>query len=87
MIETSVRTDDVRQEMVAMGRTIADELKVEGHVEATQTNLLRLLRQRFGELPRETVDRIEGTADLDQLNAWLDRFVAAETLEDMGIVA
>ena len=70
-----------------MGRTIADELKVEGRVEATQTNLLRLLRQRFGELPRETVDRIEGTADLDQLNAWLDRFVAAETLEDMGIVA
>jgi len=87
MIETAVRTDEVRQEMVAMGRTIADELKDEGRVEATRTSLLRLIRQRFGELPRETVDRIETTDDLDQLNAWLDRFVAAETLEDMGIVA
>ncbi len=83
MIETSVQADDLRQEMDAMGRTIADELKAE----ATRSSILRLLRKRFGELPLVTVDRIEATDDLDQLNVWLDRFVTAETLEDMRITS
>lgn len=44
--------------------------------------LLRLLRQRFGELPAAVVARIEA-AEMPELDAWVDRVVTAARLEDV----
>ena len=88
-IEASVRTDENRQEVSRMGRTIAEKLKDEGReegsIDTARSTLLRQLYRRFGEVPRETVECIEGTSDFELLNAWLDRIVTAEALDDMGI--
>jgi hypothetical protein len=88
-IEASVRTDEHRQEVSAMGRTIADELRAQGRkeeaVRARRQVLLDQLRQRFGELPRETVAAVEATASVKQLGTWLRSFATAATLEEIGI--
>ncbi len=82
-------TEDHRRELSRMGKTIAETLRDEGRAEArveiSRSTLLRLIRKRFGAVPHDTVDRIEGTSDLEQLTVWLDRIVTAETLEEMGI--
>jgi len=44
--------------------------------------LLRLLARRFGQLPKETVQRIEG-ADADTLLAWSERILTANTLDEV----
>jgi hypothetical protein len=44
--------------------------------------VLKLLRQRFGDLPAPTVARIEA-ADATQLDRWVERFVTASTLDDV----
>jgi hypothetical protein len=88
-IEASVRTDERRREVLNMGRTIADELREEGlkegEVRALRQILIRLLRKRFRKVPQETIDTIDATEDVKQLDAWLDRFVTAQTLEQMKI--
>ena len=85
-----------------MGRTIADALREEGlkkgikegmekgrkvgEIRARRQTLLRQLRKRFEELPPETVDTIETTDDIGQLDRWLDQVVTAQSLEQMKIV-
>ncbi len=80
-----------------MGRTIADALREEGvkkgrkegrkegEVKARRETLLRQLRKRFRAVPPDTLERIEATEDIKQLDAWLDRVVTASTLEQMRI--
>ena len=92
-IEASVRTDELRQEVSAMGRTIADDLIAKGRkkgrkeeqVRSRRQILLNLLRSRFGELPRETRAAVEANKSVPELDAWLERFATAVTLEDIGI--
>jgi hypothetical protein len=88
-IEASVRTDEHRQEVAAMGRTIADELRAQGRKEgaaqALQQAILRHLRRRFGEPPPETVAAVEAATSVKQLNGWLDRVITAARLEDIDI--
>ncbi len=88
-IEASVQTDEHRQEVFEMRRTIADELKEEGAKEGaikkSQQTLIRLLKRRFGDVPDELSSAIRATSDPEQLDEWLDRFVTAETLEEVGI--
>ncbi len=96
-IEMSVQTDERRQEVLKMGRTMADVLREEGlkkglkegikkgEVRALRQILIRLLRKRFCEVPQETMDTIDATEDVKQLDAWLERFVTAQTLEQMKI--
>jgi hypothetical protein len=88
-IEASVRTDELRQEVSAMGRTIADELIDKGRkqeqVRSRRQVLLNLLRKRFGELPQETVAAVKGNTSVQELDRWLERFVTAGTLEEIGI--
>ena len=81
-----------------MRRTIAEALedkgrkkgrkegREEGVLRYAQTTLLRQLRTRFRDLPPELVQAIERTHDLKRLDAWLERFVTAATLEEVGIV-
>ncbi len=72
-----------------MRRSIADMFRDEGRkvgaVRARRQILLRLLRKRFGELPQTVVNAVEATEDVKQLDAWLERFVTAKTLAQMGI--
>jgi hypothetical protein len=92
-IVTSVRTDERRQEVQAMGQTIAEALREEGRKEGLQQGevrsrqqiLLRLLRGRFGRVPRATERVILATEDLGRLDQWLDRVLASETLQDLQI--
>ena len=74
-----------RQEVFEMRRTIADELKEEGAIKNSQQTLIRLLKRRFGSVPDEVTSMIRGTDDPEQLNAWLDQVVTAETLDEVGI--
>jgi hypothetical protein len=85
LIETSVATEEHRQEVKVMVWSMADQLKEEGAVEANRRTLLRLLRERFGEVPSHVAATIEMTANLTQLDGWLLRFANAKTLEEIGI--
>jgi hypothetical protein len=97
VIETSVQTDPRRREVAAMPRTMADVMQAkgrkegrkqgreEGAVKARQEVLLTQLRERFGDLPAAIDMKIRQTRDAGQLDTWLKRFVAAATLEDVGV--
>ena len=84
-IKAAAWNEDHQRELYRMGKTIAEALRDEGRVETARSTLFRLLSKRFGEVPQDIADCIEETSDLDQLNAWVDRIVTAETLKDMRI--
>jgi hypothetical protein len=84
-IEASVQTDEHRQEVFEMRRTIADQLKEEGAINNRQQTLIRQLKRRFGDVPDDLSSTIRATNDPGQLDEWLDRFATAETLEEVGI--
>ncbi len=73
-IESSVRTDVHRQEILEMRRTIADELNEEGALKNRRQVLLRHLKRRFGNVPTAVSATIQATHDPEQLDEWLDRF-------------
>mgnify|MGYP001767647734 CR=1 FL=1 len=68
-----------------MRRTIADELEERGAIKKSQQTLIRQLKRRFGHVPDELSSAVRATSDPEQLDAWLDRFATAETLEEVGI--
>jgi hypothetical protein len=84
-IEASVQTDEHRQEVFEMRRTIADELEERGAIRKSQQTLIRLLKRRFGDVPDELTSTIRATDDGEQLDAWLDQVVTARTLDEVGI--
>jgi hypothetical protein len=88
-IEASVQSDEHRQEVRDMGKSFAHELmdkgRKEGRREGRKEALLRFLRNRFGDLPSETIDAINATVSVRQLDAWLDRVSTAQTLAEMRI--
>ncbi|WP_437635646.1 Rpn family recombination-promoting nuclease/putative transposase [Sorangium sp. So ce854] len=69
--------------------TIADYLREqgrlagerEGRLEGQRGTLLKLLRQRFGELPEAVVARVRA-ADAGQLEGWTERVLTSPTLDD-----
>ncbi len=63
-IEASVLTDEHRQEVFEMRRTIADELKEERRVSrSSQQTLIRLLKRRFGKVPDEVTLAVRACRD------------------------
>lgn len=74
-----------------MTRTIADALRdegrKEGEVRSRQVTLVRLLRKRFGRIPRAIEQVVRATDDITRLDTWFDRFATAQTLADVGIPA
>ena len=77
--------DDIREEVIQMGKTMAEHDRDVALLEKSRSTLLRLLRRRFGEIPEDLVVIIEATKDQARLDGWLDRFATAEGLEDVGI--
>ncbi len=86
-IEASLRSDEHRQEVRDMGRTIAEAIRAEGDAQGTvrtlQQTLVRMLTLRYGELQGTTEQLIRDTIDFAQLNAWVDRFVTAKSLDEV----
>ena len=81
--------DDIHEEVIQMGKTMAEHdrevTRKETLIESLRSTLLRLLQRRFGEIPEDLVEIIEGTKDQGRLDGWLDRFATADRLEDVGI--
>jgi hypothetical protein len=94
VVVASVRTDDRRQEVQAMGQTIAEAIREEGRQEgrqqgaitALQQLLVDLLRMKFGRVPRGTERLIRTTQDVEHLRAWHLRASTAASLEEARIV-
>ncbi len=95
LIGNSIRSDTRRREVETIMETMADYLRAEGHKEgrrageihSRQQTLVRLLRRRFGRVPRATEQLIRATQDTTRLDGWLDNFATAQTLADVGIAA
>ncbi|MCY4589170.1 MAG: DUF4351 domain-containing protein [Alphaproteobacteria bacterium] len=62
--------------------TVAEQWKVEGRAQGKAETLLRQLEQRFGAVPEDTRTRILD-APVGDLDAWLDAFVSASSLDDL----
>ena len=58
------------------------EGKAEGEAKGKADGLKRLLRRRFGVLPRWAVLRLDQAA-IDQLDGWLEGIFEAQSLEDL----
>jgi hypothetical protein len=96
-LEDSVRSERLRQEVVTMGKTMADVLiergwnkgltegRNEAAIETRQQTLIRQLRRRFGKLPAKVIRSINATTATEQLDEWLDRFATAQTLKELDI--
>jgi predicted transposase YdaD len=56
--------------------------EAKGEVKGKADGLKRLLRRRFGVLPRWAVARLDA-AVMDQLDGWLEGFLEARSLEDL----
>jgi hypothetical protein len=73
-------------EMQTMLATTGERWKrewlAEGRIEGEMSTLIRLAEQRFGPLPAPLRERI-ATADAGSITAWLDRLLAATSLETL----
>src|SRR5262249_54386666 len=82
-IVESVQTDPRRREVEIMTRTIADALREEGmrlgEVRSQQKMLLRLLRRKFGRVPRAVEQTVRATDIISRLDAWFDAGITAQT--------
>jgi hypothetical protein len=93
LMGNSIRSDTRRREVETLMETMADYLRAEGRkegrraemVHSRQEMLVRLLRRRFGRVPRATEKLIRATEDTARLDAWLDNFATAQTLAEVGI--
>ena len=61
--------------------TWSDRMRAEGKRET----LLRLLKAKFGPLEAETIMKVDAMGSSTELDAYLDRIIKAESLEDMGL--
>ncbi len=63
---SSLRSEDKRQEVEAMQKTMAQALEEKGKLEGKRETLLQMLCKRFGEVPAAMRTTIETTEDLQQ---------------------
>ena len=63
------------------------EGKAQGKAEAKAEDVLRVLKRRFGTVPRPLRTRIAGTEELATLDRLLDLAVAASTLKEFAAQA
>ncbi|MCS6860322.1 MAG: DUF4351 domain-containing protein [Abditibacteriales bacterium] len=72
--------DEVRE----MQMTWADRMKLEGEVRGKREALLRQLSLKFGPLPEEVTARVQAIGS-EELDAYLDRILFANSLAEMGL--
>lgn len=56
-----------------------------GRLDASQQLLCRLLEDRFGSLPDDLRQQIEGTCDFAQLERWIRRCPNLRSLEELDL--
>jgi flagellar biosynthesis/type III secretory pathway protein FliH len=92
-----------RTEVRAMAMTWMEKLESKGRVEGLEEGrkegreeglkqgarqvLLDLLGKRFGPLPQEVRQRVEGIASMDRLSSLAQRALSARSLEEMELTA
>ncbi len=59
-----------------------EEGREEGRAQGRAELLLKLLRLKFGKIPRSAAQRVR-RASLDELDRWAERVMTASTLEDV----
>ena len=85
VILNSVQTDELRQEVNTMRRSMADVNRDEGIVLGKRQALLRQLRKRFTQIPDPIEARVEAEQNVDELDRWLDNVITAKRLADVVI--
>jgi hypothetical protein len=65
--------------------TWGDKLMQKGAIEAKRETLSRLLAAKFGPLPDEVRNRIAAIGTPAELDTYIDRFVTASSLEEIGL--
>ena len=77
------------RKMQDMELTYFDELELKaelkGELKGKRETLLRLLTLKFGPLPASMVTQIEAVTSVSELDTYLDRFVTANSLEEIGL--
>jgi predicted transposase/invertase (TIGR01784 family) len=77
------------RKMQDMELTYFEELElkaeVKGVLRGKRETLLRLLNAKFGPLPASVVNQIEAVTSSSELDTYLDRFVDANSLDDIGL--
>ncbi len=77
------------RKMQDMELTYFDELELKGRMagvlEGKRETLLRLLTAKFGPLPASAVTKVEAVTSTSELDMYLDRFVTANSLDDIGL--
>jgi hypothetical protein len=61
------------------------EGREEGLREGKREALLRQLEIKFGPLPEEMISRVRAVHSIQELDSYLDRVLAAASLDDMGL--
>lgn len=68
-----------------IGNTLADLAMAKGQLLNCRANLRALLTKRFGPLPEDLVQRIEGTNDLVRLQTAVEQVLDLKRLEDFQL--
>jgi predicted transposase YdaD len=61
------------------------EGRVEGQLEARRDDLVALLEKRFGSLPKELLQRIQGLSDVARLRAALQQVLDIDSLDELQL--
>ncbi len=73
------------EQMVAEYREKVLAEGIEKGVERLRTSLLRLLGQRFGQVPPAVRARVEAIDSLDELGGLTDRILEVKSIEELGL--
>ncbi len=65
--------------------TWGDKLLLEGALQGKRETLKRQVAAKFGPLPTEVATRIDEVVSAEELDQYLDRVLAAESLDDIGL--
>jgi hypothetical protein len=69
-------------EILERGEKIIQNAKREGELKGERRLLLKLLRLRFGDLPKAALARVE-KAELEELENWGERVLTAASLDEV----
>jgi hypothetical protein len=61
--------------------------ELRGQQQSLQKVLIRQLRHKFDPIPDSVIQKIEATANLEQLDNWLDQVIVADSLAKTGLVS
>ena len=65
-------------------KTWSERIREEGVLEGKRETLLRLLTAKFGPLSPDAIARVAAVPSAAELDSYLERFVSAKSLEEMG---